>query len=163
MHEILLFAAKYLYLLIVLAAFIYWLTVSKQEKLRLVAFGAVAAIVTIVLVKIGAALYYDPRPFVSQHISPLYPHAADNGFPSDHTVFTAFIALTIFSSTKRIGLFLLFLSVVVGTARVIGHIHSPIDIVGSLVFALIGYGVATWAVPRIIKRFKHFRSHVSSS
>lgn len=162
MHEILLFGAKYLYLIVVLAAFIYWLTVSKQEKLRLIAFGAVALVVTVVLVKVGAALYYDPRPFVSQHIVPLYPHGADNGFPSDHTVFTAFIAMTIFSSSKRVGACLLVLSMLVGTSRVIGHIHSPIDIVGSLVFAVAGYAVAMWATPRITKRFTPSKAPISS-
>ena len=163
MHEIILITAKYLYLLVGLAAFIYWLTVSRQEKLRLIIFGLIAAIATIVLVKIGAALYYDPRPFVTHNVLPVYPHSANNGFPSDHTALSAFIALTIYSSSKRIGAALLFMAVAVGVSRVVGNIHSPIDIAGSFVFALIGYAVAVSVTPRIIRHIGKSRDHISSN
>ena len=161
MHTLLLYIAKYLFLVVGLLAFIYWLTVSKQEKIRLVVFGAVVGIVTLALVKIGATMFYDTRPFITHHMIPLYPHGADNGFPSDHTALTAFAALTIFSSSKRIGLALLSISVLIGLSRVIGHIHSPIDIVGSLVFACVGFIAATVATPHILKRIKVSREHVS--
>lgn len=164
MHELLIFVAKYLYLVVGLAAFLYWLAVSKQEKLRLVMFGLIAAIATFIFVKIGAALFYDPRPFVTNDLRPLYPHGADNGFPSDHTALTAFIALTMFSSSKRLGSILLILSILIGASRVIGHIHSPIDIVGSLVFALSGYGVAVWASPLIMSHYRRATDeHVPSN
>lgn len=162
MHDLLLFTAKYLYLGVGLIALAYWIKVSKQEKIRLVVFGAVAAVVTLLLVKVGAALFYDPRPFVAQHITPLYPHGADNGFPSDHTVLTAFIALTIFSSSRRIGALLLCLSVLIGLSRVTGHIHSPIDILGSLLFAAIGYAAARALTPRIMKRLQTKHQSTSS-
>ncbi len=163
MHLTLLFTAKYLYLVVGILALIYWVTVPKQEKIRLVVFGAIAAVVTFALVKIGAALYYDPRPFVTHHITPLYPHGADNGFPSDHTVLTAFIALTIFSSSRKTGLTLLCMVVLIGLSRVIGHIHSPIDIIGSLAFALVGFGIAKLVTPRLLQRLKVYREHVSSN
>jgi membrane-associated phospholipid phosphatase len=67
-------------------------------------------------------------------------------------VFTAFIALTIYSSSKRLGLILLAMSVLIGVSRVIGHIHSPIDIIGSLVFAFVGFIIATLATPYVLKR-----------
>lgn len=162
MHIILLFFAKYLFLIVGLAAFVYWLRVSKQEKIRLIVFGSVAAIVTIALVKIGAALFYDPRPFVNHHVIPLYPHGADNGFPSDHTVLTAFIAMTIFSSSKLLGIVLLVMSILIGLSRIVGHIHSPIDIVGSLVFALIGYGAALLLTPYLLKRWNGTDEHLSA-
>jgi len=163
MHTILLFVAKYLFLIVGLLAFAYWLKAPKKEKVRLIVFGAIAAIVTMVLVKVGAALYFDPRPFVTHHVVPLYPHGADNGFPSDHTVLTAFIALTIFSSSKRIGITLLVMSVLIGLSRILGHIHSPIDIIGSLLFALAGYGAAILLTPYILKRLKGSDEHLSSN
>ena len=163
MHTILLFIAKYLFVVVGLVAFLYWLKVPKQEKLRLIIFGAVAAIVTLALVKIGAALFFDPRPFITHHVVPLYPHGADNGFPSDHTVLTAFIALTIFSSSKRYGVILLIMSILIGLSRVIGHIHSPIDILGSLIFALAGYCAALLVTPYILKRWKGSDEHLSAN
>lgn len=152
MHILLLFLAKYLLFIVALVAFAYWLTVSRPEKIRMMIFGAVAAVVTLALAKLGAMLYYDPRPFVSHHVTPLYPHGTDNGFPSDHTLAAAFIALTVLSSHKKLGLALLAGAVLIGASRIIGHIHSPIDIIGSLVFAAIGYIAAVWATPYIVKR-----------
>jgi undecaprenyl-diphosphatase len=154
MHAILLFLAKYLIYLIVLAAAIYWLTVPKSEKIRLAVFGAIAGLVTVLLMLVGSKLYYDPRPFVSHHVVPLYPHSADNAFPSDHTAAGAFIALTIMAASRRYGIALLVAAILVGVARVAGHIHSPIDIIGSLVFAAAGAAVAYLLTPKILHYLK---------
>ncbi len=152
MHIILLFLAKYLIGIVTLIAAIYWLLQPRKEKVRLLAFGAVAVIITVILMKVGAALYYDPRPFVTQHVTPLYPHGPDNGFPSDHTILAAAIATILYSSSKHLGLVVLALAFLIGLARVVGHIHSPIDIVGSFVFALIGGLVAYYTTPHIMHR-----------
>lgn len=154
MHIILLFIVKYLYLIVILVAGLYWLTVPRDEKLRVAVFGIVCALVSLALVKLGATFFYDPRPFVNHAVTPLYPHKADNGFPSDHTVLTAFIALTIYSSSKRLGLFLLALAILIGVGRVIGNIHSPIDILGSLIFALIGAVTAHRLTPPLFSKLK---------
>ena len=151
MHFLTLFTAKYLIAIIVLVAFAYWLTVPRKEKIRLAIFGLITAVVAFALAKIGSALYFDPRPFVSHHVTPIYPHGPDNGFPSDHTLLSAVTALTVFSSSKRIGTFLMVLAVAVGAARVAGHIHSPIDIIGSIVFAAAGYVAAVWLTPHAQK------------
>ena len=152
MHLIQLFAAKYLILVVVLMALGYWLTLSKKVKIELMVFGLIAGIVSFMLAKIGASLFYDTRPFVAQHIAPLYPRGADNGFPSDHTLLAAFTAVTIYTSSRRLGIGLMVLAVIIGTSRVIGHIHSPIDIVGSLIFALLGGFVAAQLAPRVIAK-----------
>lgn len=153
MHNLLLFTAKYLIYLACVAAFVYWLTVPKKEKIRLVVFAAIAGIVTVVLLKIGSSLYYDPRPFVSHNVTPLYPHGPDNGFPSDHTIMAAFVAVTIYSASKRLGIALFVVAILIGIARVAGHIHSPIDIVGSLVFATIGGFAAYYLTPKVMAKF----------
>jgi len=162
MHVVLLIVAKYLLFVVGILCFAYWLTVPKQEKIRLAIFGILAGVVTLALVKISAWVYYDPRPFVSQHVPPLYPHAADNGFPSDHTVLAALAALVVYSSSKRAGLALLGLALLIGVARVLGHIHSPIDIIGSIAFALIGFGVATIATPPALQHLGAQREHIPS-
>ena len=162
MHSILLFLAKYLLFVLTLVAFAYWLTLPRPAKIRMVVFGAITGLVTLVLVKTGAALYYDPRPFVSHHVTPLYPHAPDNGFPSDHTFAAAVGALTVFSASRKLGLALLAGAVAIGAARVIGHIHSPIDIIGSLVFATTGYAVALWATPFVMPKLRRADEHLQA-
>ena len=154
MHLITLLTAKYLYLLIGVIAFGYWLTLPKRQKVQVAIFGLIAAIVAYGLAKIGGALYFDPRPFVFHNLTPLYPHTPDNGFPSDHTLLSAFIAVTIYAVHKRLGLILMAMALLVGGARVIGNIHSPIDIAGSVVFALLGGFVAYYLTPKVLARVK---------
>ena len=49
-----------------------------------------ALVIMVVLIKVAAAIYTDPRPFVvDPSIEPLFAHPADNGFPSDHTALAA--------------------------------------------------------------------------
>lgn len=152
MDSIIIFCAKYLYLAVILIAGVYWLTLSKKLKIQLAIFGFVAGLIALALTKIGGSLFYDPRPFVSSNIIPLYAHSADNGFPSDHTVLTAFVAVTIFFASKKLGLVLLLLAIIIGTSRVMAHVHKPIDIIGSLVFAGIGGLTAYYLTPKIVSK-----------
>lgn len=164
MHETLLIIAKYFIGLVAFLGFIYWLRSNKEEKIRLLIFGAIAGIITILLVKIGGMIFYDPRPFVTHTVTPLYPHGTDNGFPSDHTALTGYIALTILSSSKRWGTALLILAIVIGISRVLGNIHSPIDIIGSLVFAVIAAYIATLATPRLMNIYtRRSRQDISAN
>ena len=64
-------------------------------------------------------------------------HAADNGFPSDHALLTAFLGFTMLLYSKRVGIFLLVIALIVSWARVAAHIHNPRDIVGSFVIAAV--------------------------
>ena len=163
MHQLLLYIAKYLIFIIVLLAFVYWLTLPKRIKLESMLFGLIAGLITFALVKLGGAIYYDPRPFVAHGLTPLFPHGADNGFPSDHTALGAYVAFVIFSVNKRLGIILVILATAIGLSRVIGHIHSPIDILGSILFAAIGYGVAWKFTPRLFKYLEGRYEHVQSN
>lgn len=155
MHIFLLFIAKYLYIIIILVAFVYWLKTSNEQKVRIMVFGTVMALITLLLVKLGGLTYFDPRPFITNpHLIPLYPHNADNAFPSDHTALSAVVALTVMSTSKKLGVILLTLAIMVGVARVIGNIHSPIDILGSLVFALLAAFAAYYLSPIVLKKPK---------
>jgi undecaprenyl-diphosphatase len=136
------------------------LTLSKKLKLQTMLFGVIAGLISFALVKLGGALYYDPRPFVAHNLTPLFPHGTDNGFPSDHTVLGAYIAFTIFSVSKRMGILLLILTIAIGLSRVIGHIHSPIDILGSLLFASVGYIVAWKFTPGLYKYLEGRYEHI---
>lgn len=151
MHTLTLYTAKYLVFIIILIAFAYWLTLPKKQKINLVIFGFFAALIALILAKVGAALYYDPRPFVTHHVTPIYPHGPDNGFPSDHTLLGSFVAVSVYYMNKKLGIGLFVLAALVGISRVAGRIHSPIDIIGSMVFAVIGGLLATLITPRAAK------------
>lgn len=154
MHFIILFIAEYAIIVVGLIAAVYWLTLSKKNKIRFIIFGIIAGLVGLVLMKVGAAIFYDPRPFVSHNVIPIYPHANDNGFPSDHTALAAVIAVTVYAFSKRLGLTLFVFALAIGLARVLGYIHSPIDIVGSIVLAVSAALVAYYLTPKLMEKLK---------
>lgn len=86
-----------------------------------------------------------PRPYLLDpamtHLLELPKYAA---FPSSHTAVLAALALIIFYSYRRAGLFLLATALIVGFARVMAGVHSVEDIIGGvLVGVLVSFTVAT--------------------
>lgn len=154
MHYIILFMAKDAIIVVGLIAAIYWLTLPKKDKIRFIIFGIIAGLVGLVLVKVGGAMFYDTRPFVSHNLIPIYPSAADNGFPSDHTALATVIAVTVYVISKRLGLVFFGVALVIGLARVLGNIHSPIDILGSVIFAILAGAVAYYLTPKLMEKLK---------
>lgn len=151
MTPVMIFFAKYLYLVVIVLAIIFIALQPRQIQKKILIFALVTLPLTYVLAKIAGKLYYDPRPFVVDHIKPLIPHAANNGFPSDHTLITSAIAALVFVFNKKWGIGLAVLALLVGVGRIYAHIHSPIDIAGSF---LISAGVV--AIVIILSR-KFFR------
>jgi len=89
----------------------------------------VALVIMVVLIKVAAAIYTDPRPFVvDPSIEPLFAHPADNGFPSDHTALAATVALVVMMYRRWLGAGLLAAGIVLGAARVAAHVHHAPDI-----------------------------------
>lgn len=153
MDSVIIFCAKYLFLAAILILGFVWLKVNRAKKLELVIATILAGVLAYGLMKLAGWLYYDPRPFVSQHIKPLVAHGADNGFPSEHTVFTMMISSVIYLYNKRLGFAAFVITLIVGTSRVLAHVHSPVDILaGIVVGTLTGFAGYSLAV-RISNRF----------
>ncbi len=79
-----------------------------------------------------------------EHIAPLFAHAPDNGFPSDHALLTSFLAFVTFRYAKPVAAALTVNALLVSWARVAAHVHSPIDIVGSFVFSGLAALFVDW-------------------
>ena len=139
---VVIFFAKYAVFIIVAFAVGYWLTLPKKQKIQMLVFGVFVATIAFLLTRIGGALYYDSRPFVSMGVDPIIPHADNNGFPSDHTALAFTAAATMFYMNKKLGILTLVVAILVGASRVLGYIHSPIDILGSIMFVAIAYAAA---------------------
>ena len=153
--------AQYGFVLTLLVAFIVWLRLPRRGRVELLVALLIGGAVCLVLLKVGGALYYDPRPFVSEHVAPLFAHAPDNGFPSDHTVATMLVAAYVVVLSRRWGLVLIALSLLAGAARVLAHVHSPVDIPGALAMAAVAATVA-WLLTRwILARFPRPADSVS--
>lgn len=137
MDLLIIFGAKYLIVISVLLALcILWMLPSLQRFSYVIHIIA-AGILGFVAAKILGHFYFDPRPFVGSGIAPLIPHAADNGFPSDHTLLAATLAAVATLFKRDIGVALWIVALLVGAARVAAGVHHPTDIVGSIIIAII--------------------------
>ncbi|MBW4078688.1 MAG: phosphatase PAP2 family protein [Acidobacteria bacterium] len=144
MDSLIVFVAKYfLYISIVIVG-VYWLRASTNDKFSLAWKLVGGGLLALAMARVGAHFYYDTRPFVAHHIKPLFPHAADNGFPSDHALLTSFLGFSMIAYSRRVAAALLVNAVLVGWARVAAHVHSPIDIIGSFVFAGVSAAIIVW-------------------
>ncbi len=137
MNYIIIFGAKYLVALIVLIAGGYFFSISKQQKREMVIFSLITLPIIFIISRLASKLYFNPRPFVVENFLPLISHAADNGFPSDHTLLSAAVASIIFIFNKKIGILLGLLAVFVGVARVTAGVHHYIDIFGSISIVIV--------------------------
>ena len=151
MNFLIIICAKYLIFIVGILAFAYWLRVPRKQKIRLLVLGLLTGIIAIVLAKIGSSLFYDARPFVSDNVIPLFAYTADNGFPSDHTLLAASIAVAIFFVSKKWGIGFMLLAVIIGLSRVLANVHHPVDIIGSFFFTIIGGLVAYAITPKVLE------------
>lgn len=121
----------------------------RRKKVASIKILAIAVPLVYILVMVSSHYIFDQRPFVVENIIPLIPHAADNGFPSDHTLISMMAAMTIFFFNKKSGLLLALLAIMVGISRVLVKLHHPLDILGSIAIASISFLIA-WL---ILKKF----------
>jgi len=139
MNLIIIFIAKYLVFISAAIAIAFFLKQSRQKQKETLVFAVILLPLSYILAKIVSHFYFDPRPFVIGHFTPLISHAADNGFPSDHTLLGAAIAFVIFHFNKKLGLWLLLFSVLMGFSRVLAGVHHTVDIVGSILIVGLVY------------------------
>jgi membrane-associated phospholipid phosphatase len=147
--------AQYLLYPIALVAGLVWLTRDRAGKVAL----AGQALVGLALVGIGiwvaAALHTDPRPFVHDPAStPLFPHPADNGFPSDHSAAAALLAVLVFRHRRLIGVLLAVGAVLIAVARVAAHVHHAQDVVAGLGIGAVAGAVAVLSVDAALSAWR---------
>ncbi len=123
---------------------------DESKRKRFIISFIMAGVFGYILLMIADNLYYDPRPFVSSGIQPLFQHSADNGFPSDHTTVSALAAFIVFVFSRKIGIVMSIFAFMIGAARVFAHVHSWIDILGAIVIALITAGIAVFLSKAIL-------------
>ena len=158
------FGANYLYIVLLAVALVWYLTRPLEEKLEMIAWGVVALPTMYILLLIAGLLYQDPRPFVVGHFTPLIPHSADNGFPSDHTMLGSATSSIVFCYSKRMSALLWGITALVGASRVWTGLHHATDIVASMVIAsAVSFAAWTFIVPRlkVTRAFEKLHATVS--
>lgn len=149
MDKLIIFLAKYLIVVVVLVFIYVWLKLDKRARVQLVVALIVAGVLALILDKLAGKLYYHPRPFAVKHIKPLVAHAADNGFPSEHTILAMALTSLIYFYRRNLAALALVLTLLVGAGRVWAHVHWPIDIAGGIVIGLIAGCGGYWSARKI--------------
>jgi undecaprenyl-diphosphatase len=131
------FSASYLHLVLLALAVGVFMQADRPTQWNLVKLAVLVFPLCVLAAQLSGSLIASPRPFVVDQVTPLIPAATDNGFPSDHTLLVMAVAAVVFAYQRKAGSVLFVLAAWVGIARILAHVHHPIDVVGSTVIALL--------------------------
>jgi undecaprenyl-diphosphatase len=149
MHELIIIIAKYFIALSVLALIFTFFHIKKDKRLDFVLLLLMSAVITIIIVKLATTVHQDPRPFVRDGVKPFFISSQDNGFPSDHTAFSALTAFVVYVYSRKLGLVLIALSLLIGFSRVVSGVHHAQDIIGGFIIAGLSVGLSVLVLNRI--------------
>ena len=136
--------------------------VSKAHRFESYARILMAGLTAYMLAKFVATIYQPEalRPFELLGVNPGALYLNNPGFPSDHALFVTAITAAVWFETrmKKISLVLTGLVVLICVGRVAALVHTPLDVIGGVVIALIG---ALWYsnIPRKQEEHGHGKSH----
>jgi undecaprenyl-diphosphatase len=151
---IVLVAQDLLYVLAAVAVLV-WLTRRRADKARLAAEVVAGLALVGVGIWLSAHVHADPRPFVHDPRStPLFAHAADNGFPSDHSAAGGLLTALVFRYRRLLGVLVGAGAALIAWARVAAHVHHAQDVLAGLAIGLAAGVLAIWLVRLLLGRLQ---------
>jgi membrane-associated phospholipid phosphatase len=142
-------------LLIILWIYGVYIKNNEYKKIALsIFFTIVTVFIFYTIINLGIHKWRPGAMEISGAIAPLIPHPVDNSFPSGHALFTAALLFWIFKYYHRNSLLILTAIIwsITLSARVIGGVHYPGDILGWLLFGLIGAYLLRSIVSSIVNK-----------
>jgi undecaprenyl-diphosphatase len=136
-------------------ALIFYFLVSKKKvaNLRLLGISFFSAILAWFLASLFKYNFPSPRPFeIYNNLEPLFVTGKGDAFPSGHATFMGALAVGVFLQKKKLGLVFILGAVIVAIARVLAHVHWPIDVVAGLLFGVL---VAVIVLAIYYKKYPH--------
>ncbi len=128
--------------IVLIAAYALLFRVDNKKRFKIYAQIIMAGLTAYMIAKFAAMLYQpsNERPFELLGISAGASYLNNPGFPSDHALFVTAIVCAVWFSTKQknLTLILIALLITMSVGRVLALVHTPIDIIGGIVFSLIG-------------------------
>jgi undecaprenyl-diphosphatase len=160
---IVLVVAQYGIFLLPAALVLVWLVGSTPNDggREAVLVGVVAAIAAAAVGLVLERILSRPRPFAELGFDPLFPHARDSSFPSDHTLVGVALVGPMLWRAPKIGSWLLVWALLIGFARVAAGVHYPTDIGGSAILALAIDALVWMGTRPIRQRLNLQRSNVA--
>ncbi len=149
LDSLMIFGADYLIYLTILCVLILGLAGKTREKkaFLLILLGVPIAIL---LIKGIHLFIFEPRPFVTFHLSSLVKEAADASFPSRHSTVISVIAFSVTYFKSKWAPLFLFIMLWVGLSRIFVGVHYPLDIAGGFAIGIISV-VAALQVKKLLR------------
>ncbi len=135
-----------------IALYAFW-KAPKEQRWQIATRAVIVALTALLFAKIAAQFYQGERPFQAMGVAPKASYLNNPGFPSDHSLLVFTTTFIIWASTRRkaISLTLLILSILVGLGRILALVHTPIDVFGGFLCALLAAFV--WYGPHLRQIF----------
>lgn len=152
MDTIIKLVAKLFILIPAVVAIYFWWKVlpAKERKNGLISLVSLG-ILSLIIAMIAQHLYVNPRPPYKDGSTPLFQPSDYNGFPSDHTLFASVVAFWLMRYSRRLGLIMLGVALVIGWARVAAHVHHAIDVFAAVLIVGLAYLAIEFVKPKLLK------------
>lgn len=127
---------------ILIGAYALLFKVDSKSRFKIYSQIIIAGLTAYMIAKFAGMIYQssNDRPFELLGVAPGASYLDNPGFPSDHALFAAAILCAVWFTTKQktLSYILLALLIIMSIGRVLALVHTPIDIIGGIAFALIG-------------------------
>lgn len=118
------------------------LMIPNSQKYQAYCRILLAGLTAFLLAKLLSVTYQpaEVRPYELLGVTPGASYLDNPGFPSDHALFVAAIALAVWFETRRkvVSIVLALLVVTVCIGRVLALVHTPLDVVVGVLVACVG-------------------------
>lgn len=128
--------------IVLLAGYMLLFKVPKGQRFEAYCRVLMAGLTAFLIAKLLGSVYQPSgeRPFEILGVDPGASYLDNAGFPSDHALFTMFLTLAVWFETRsrKIALAMLVLTLLVCIGRVLALVHTPLDVIGGILVALLG-------------------------
>ncbi|PID32777.1 hypothetical protein CR956_00715 [Candidatus Saccharibacteria bacterium] len=102
---------------------------------------ALAGVLTYLAARVIGHIYQPEglRPFEKLGVNPGAAYLNNPGFPSDHVLFATFLTISVWFSTRKKNFVITMatLVLIMGAGRVLALVHTPLDVVGGALIAML--------------------------
>lgn len=133
--------AEYAIMIIPVILILGWARQNKQQPMLRALVGCGCALLINALI---AHFWFSPRPFMIPIGHTFLHHQPDASFPSDHMTIVMTVAFSLMYQweTRKLGISIALLGLLIGWSRVFLGVHFPMDMVGGTVVALVSSALA---------------------
>ncbi len=136
------FADYAVIVVVLLAAYALIFHVPKGQRFKAYSRILMAGLTAYLFAKLAATIYQPEtlRPFEQMGVEAGASYLNNPGFPSDHALFVTAIACAVWFETrmKKLSIVLFSLVAAICIGRVVALVHTPIDVIGGVLIALLG-------------------------